>query len=72
MIDFLNHKLINSPAPNFPNDLVCINCSVRLEQVIHLEEYNLVLDYIFDIDAGTVYKNYNLSCEEQQIKNLLE
>ncbi len=76
MIEYLGHKLISSPAPNYPNDLVCEICKLRLEPLdCHGEyiQYRSIIKYKPDVSAGEEDNtNYNLTCEEQQIKNLLE
>lgn len=72
MIEYLGHKLTPAPVQNFENDLVCINCLIRLELAKNKTEYYLIKDYIPNVKAGEITRNYNLSCEEQIIKNLLE
>lgn len=75
MKEFLGHKLVNSPMLNYKNDLVCIICNVRLEHFpTTIESYSLITNFNeAKFNAGDIGENnYSLSCEEQQIKNLLE
>lgn len=70
MIIYLGHKLISAPMINYPDDMVCLLCKVRLEPKLDKRSYRLVFNYSFNI-GGTIC-NYDLTCEKQQIKNLLE
>jgi hypothetical protein len=73
MTKYLNHELISASLPNHPNDIICINCNVRLEQIINRYDKILRYDLISAINFREVgIINYRLTCEEQQIKNLLE
>lgn len=70
MIEYLNHNLIMSPVGGYISDLVCTNCGVRLEPVIknNIRSYDLITG----INFNKAKSFYNLTCEEQIIKNLLE
>jgi hypothetical protein len=73
MTKYLNHELISAATSNHLNDMICINCSVRLERIRNRYDKSLTYDLIIGIhltDVGIL--NYRLTCEEQQIKNLLE
>lgn len=70
MIEYLNHKLMSAQILNFEEDLVCINCRVRLGPKID-GTYFIVENYIPNV-SGAELLDCNITCEEQQIKNLLE
>lgn len=72
---YLGHNLINSPAPNFEDDMICTICNIRLEPNLNEDincKFHLVKNFTLNVAAGEIFKFYNLTCEEQQIKNLLE
>ncbi len=85
-VNKLGHNFVNAGSIRFINDFICKNCNVRIiivdensnEETKRTfdEKFNLIVGYIDDNpgNEGDIpdEKKYNLTCEEQQIKNLLE
>ena len=67
------HNFINAKSEKHKNDFICSTCKVRVYIGTSYDKLAEVINYFNDDNDGEVVDTYyQLSCKEQQIKNLLE
>lgn len=73
MNSVLTHNFINAGSKINTRDVICATCNVRVSLSDDGNWCYLIIGYVDDNIVGTGGVGwYLLTCEEQQIKNLLE
>lgn len=72
-IEYLNHLFVLCKSKKLARDYICNKCGIRIH-ITTEDKIFKINNYIDDINCGNVDvpNKYELICEEQIIKNLLE
>lgn len=70
----IGHDFTHAKSPTYHDDFICKVCRVRIHNNSNEGLIHEVIGYVDDQNPGEIpYEEiYTLTCEEQQIKNLLE
>lgn len=64
---YLNHELIITSNSSSELDYICNNCNIQLYMTVYFGD-----KFLNTKESIIEAVEYNLTCEEQQIKNIIE